>query len=94
MQPIRFKREEIMKIKALVMSMALFVIFVAVPVSATDCATEINNIQDVLTIELITREMANQVITLLNLATTLCQEGKTTEAMVPINEAKALLGIQ
>ena len=87
-----------MKIKKIILNglwiLILLFAFGGTPAFAADCATEIQNIDDILTSQPISQDVMDQVIPLRDEAVRLCNEGKTTEAMVPINEAKALLEIQ
>lgn len=82
-----------MFLKSLWILILLFA-FGGTPAFAADCVTEIEKIESALTSQSISQNVMAQVLSLRNEAVRLCNEGKTTEAMVPINEAKALLGIQ
>ena len=74
--------------------LVLLFAFGGTPALAEDCAVELGKIViEMDTIEL-TQDEIIHILSLKKEAARLCSEGKSAEALVLINEAKALLGIQ
>jgi hypothetical protein len=84
-----------MRIKELVMALAFVAIFAAAPAFANDCMEEILNLDHLINplIQEVEPEVAINVNILHDEAVALCETGQEAEALVVLDEIKALLGI-